>query len=82
MSRPAVVFADEPTGNLDSTSAAEILGFLRHTVDEFAQTIVMVTHDAKAAAYADRILFLAACGGNTGSPEPAASTPSTPSEPR
>jgi putative ABC transport system ATP-binding protein len=59
VSRPAVVFADEPTGNLDSTSATEVLDFLRYTVDEFGQTIVMVTHDAKAAAYADRILFLA-----------------------
>jgi putative ABC transport system ATP-binding protein len=59
VSRPAVVFADEPTGNLDSTSATEVLDFLRRTVDQFKQTIVMVTHDAKAAAYADRILFLA-----------------------
>ena len=59
VSRPAVVFADEPTGNLDSTSATEVLQFLRRTVDEFGQTIVMVTHDAKAASYADRILFLA-----------------------
>jgi putative ABC transport system ATP-binding protein len=59
VSRPSVVFADEPTGNLDSTSASEVLDFLRRTVDQFKQTIVMVTHDAKAAAYADRILFLA-----------------------
>ncbi|MCU1688803.1 MAG: hypothetical protein JWN20_731 [Jatrophihabitantaceae bacterium] len=59
VSRPAVVFADEPTGNLDSTSASEVLEFLRRTVDDFGQTIVMVTHDAKAAAFADRILFLA-----------------------
>ena len=59
VSRPDVVFADEPTGNLDSTSASEVLEFLRRTVDDFGQTIVMVTHDAKAASYADRILFLA-----------------------
>jgi putative ABC transport system ATP-binding protein len=57
-SRPDIVFADEPTGNLDSRSGAEVLGFLRHSVDEFGQTIVMVTHDAGAAAYADRVLFL------------------------
>jgi putative ABC transport system ATP-binding protein len=59
VSRPAVVFADEPTGNLDSASATDVLGFLRHSVDEFGQTIVMVTHDAHAASYSDRILFLA-----------------------
>ena len=59
VTRPAVVFADEPTGNLDSRSGAEVLGFLRRTVDEMSQTIVMVTHDAKAASYADRVLFLA-----------------------
>lgn len=59
VSRPAIIFADEPTGNLDSTSSAEVLGFLRRSVDEFGQTIVMVTHDANAAAYADRVLFLA-----------------------
>jgi putative ABC transport system ATP-binding protein len=58
-SRPTIVFADEPTGNLDSRSGAEVLGFLRRSVDEFGQTIVMVTHDPGAAAYADRILFLA-----------------------
>lgn len=58
-SRPAIVFADEPTGNLDSTSGAEVLGFLRRSVDEFKQTIVMVTHDANAASYADRVIFLA-----------------------
>jgi putative ABC transport system ATP-binding protein len=58
-SRPAIVFADEPTGNLDSRSSAEILGFLRRSVDEFGQTIVMVTHDPAAASYADRVLFLA-----------------------
>ena len=55
VSRPSIVFADEPTGNLDSTSGAEVLGFLRRSVDEFGQTIVMVTHDPVAAAYADRV---------------------------
>jgi len=59
VSRPAIVFADEPTGNLDSRSSAEILQFLRRSVDEFGQSIVMVTHDPSAAAYADRVLFLA-----------------------
>lgn len=59
VSKPAIVFADEPTGNLDSRSSAEILGFLRTSVDEFGQSIVMVTHDPNAAAYADRVLFLA-----------------------
>ena len=58
-SRPAIVFADEPTGNLDSVASAEILGFLRRSVDEFGQSIVIVTHEAAAAAYADRALFLA-----------------------
>ena len=58
-SRPTIVFADEPTGNLDSKSGAEVLGFLRRSVDEFNQTIVMVTHDPNAASYADRVLFLA-----------------------
>jgi putative ABC transport system ATP-binding protein len=58
-SRPDIVFADEPTGNLDSRSGAEVLGFLRQAVDEFRQTIVMVTHDPNAAAYADRVVFLA-----------------------
>ena len=57
-SRPAIVFADEPTGNLDSQSGAEVLGLLRRTVDEFGQTIVMVTHDPVAAAHTDRIVFL------------------------
>ena len=56
---PTIIFADEPTGNLDSRSGAEVLGFLRRSVDEFGQTIVMVTHDAHAAAYADRVVFLA-----------------------
>ena len=59
VSKPTVVFADEPTGNLDSTTSAEILGLLRHSVDAYGQTTVMVTHDANAAAIADRILFLA-----------------------
>ncbi len=59
MSRPAIVFADEPTGNLDSRSSAELLTFLRDAVREHGQTIVMVTHDASAAAYADRVVFLA-----------------------
>jgi putative ABC transport system ATP-binding protein len=59
ITRPMIVFADEPTGNLDSRSGAEVLGFLRRSVDEFHQTIVMVTHDAHAASYADRVVFLA-----------------------
>ncbi|HWH30748.1 MAG TPA: ABC transporter ATP-binding protein [Mycobacteriales bacterium] len=59
ITQPAVVFADEPTGNLDSRSSAEVLGFLRSTVDTMRQSIVMVTHDPKAASYADRVLFLA-----------------------
>ena len=59
ISRPDVVFADEPTGNLDSSSGQEVLSLLRRAVDEFDQTIVMVTHDASAAAVADRVLFLA-----------------------
>jgi putative ABC transport system ATP-binding protein len=59
VSRPSIVFADEPTGNLDSTSSAEVLGFLRRSVDEFGQTVVMVTHDPVAASYTDRVLFLA-----------------------
>ncbi len=58
-SRPQIIFADEPTGNLDSRAGAEILSFLRRAVDDMSQTIVMVTHDANAASYADRILFLA-----------------------
>ncbi len=58
-SRPQVVFADEPTGALDSRSGAELLGFLRRAVREMGQTVVMVTHDANAAAYADRVVFLA-----------------------
>ena len=58
-SGPDVIFADEPTGNLDSQTGAEILSFMRRAVTEFGQTIVMVTHDPVAAAYADRVLFLA-----------------------
>jgi len=58
-SQPQVMFADEPTGNLDSRAGAEVLGFLRRSVDEFGQTIVMVTHDPNAASYADRVVFLA-----------------------
>jgi putative ABC transport system ATP-binding protein len=57
--RPRIVFADEPTGNVDSRAGGEILGFLRRAVDEFGQTIVMVTHDPVAASYADRAIFLA-----------------------
>jgi putative ABC transport system ATP-binding protein len=59
VSRPDIVFADEPTGNLDSHSGAEVLGFLRRSVDEFGQTVVMVTHDPVAASYTDRVVFLA-----------------------
>ncbi|MGZ5302080.1 MAG: ABC transporter ATP-binding protein [Actinomycetota bacterium] len=59
VSRPEIVFADEPTGNLDSKSGAELLAFLRSAVKDHGQTIVMVTHDANAASYADRVIFLA-----------------------
>jgi putative ABC transport system ATP-binding protein len=59
VSRPSVMFADEPTGNLDSTTSGEILGLMRDSVDTLGQTTVMVTHDAHAAAIADRVLFLA-----------------------
>ena len=59
LSRPEIVFADEPTGNLDSRSGGEVLSFMRAAVDDHEQTIVMVTHDAGAAAYADRVVFLA-----------------------
>ena len=59
VTRPDVVFADEPTGNLDSRSGAEVLGFLQRSVREFGQTVVMVTHDPGAASYADRVVFLA-----------------------
>jgi putative ABC transport system ATP-binding protein len=57
--RPEIIFGDEPTGNLDSRAGAEVLGFLRQSVDELGQTIVMVTHDPVAASYADRVLYLA-----------------------
>jgi putative ABC transport system ATP-binding protein len=57
--RPAIIFADEPTGNLDSRAGAEILSFLRSSVRELNQTVVMVTHDPVAASYADRVVFLA-----------------------
>ena len=58
LSRPTVLFADEPTGNLDSAASGEILDLIRRSVDESSQTVVMVTHDPYAAAVADRILFL------------------------
>ncbi|MFE0174644.1 ABC transporter ATP-binding protein [Streptomyces sp. NPDC059002] len=58
-SRPAIVFGDEPTGNLDSRAGSEVLGFLRASVRDLGQTVVMVTHDPVAAAYADRVVFLA-----------------------
>ncbi len=57
--RPQIIFGDEPTGNLDSQASAEVLQFLRRAVDHMGQTIVMVTHDPRAASYADRIVFLA-----------------------
>ena len=59
VTKPKVIFADEPTGNLDSASSGEVLELLRHSVDELGQTTVMVTHDPRAAAMADRILFIA-----------------------
>ena len=59
VTRPDVVFGDEPTGNLDSRAGAQVLGFLRRAVDDFGQTIVMVTHDPVAAAHADTVVFLA-----------------------
>ena len=58
VNRPEIIFADEPTGNLDSASGLEVLGFLRRAVDEFGQSVVMVTHDPAAAAFADRVVFL------------------------
>jgi putative ABC transport system ATP-binding protein len=58
VTRPSVIFADEPTGNLDSHSAAEVLEFLHDSVRQYGQTIVMVTHDPRAASYADRVVFL------------------------
>jgi putative ABC transport system ATP-binding protein len=59
VAKPRIVLADEPTGNLDSRSGAEVLALLRHAVDELGQTVVMVTHDAAAAAHSDRVVFLA-----------------------
>jgi putative ABC transport system ATP-binding protein len=58
VSRPAIIYADEPTGNLDSRSGHELLGFLRSAVRDHGQTIVMVTHDAVAASFSDRVVFL------------------------
>lgn len=58
VSRPEIIFADEPTGNLDSRSGEEVLGFLRRAVDEWSQTVVMVTHDPRAASIADEVVFL------------------------
>jgi putative ABC transport system ATP-binding protein len=73
VSRPAVVFADEPTGNLDSKSSEEVLTLLRTAADEFGQTVVMVTHDPEAASYADRLVVLrdglVVHDGDAGSPE-------------
>ena len=59
VSRPEIIFGDEPTGNLDSNSSAEVLDILRTAVVKDNQTVVIVTHDAKAASYADRVVFLA-----------------------
>ena len=58
VSRPEIIFGDEPTGNLDSNSSREVLQILRTAVDEDGQTVVIVTHDARAASYADRVIFL------------------------
>lgn len=58
VTKPEIIFADEPTGNLDSTAGGEVLGFLRRAVDDFDQTVVMVTHDPAAASYADTVIFL------------------------
>jgi putative ABC transport system ATP-binding protein len=73
VSKPAVVFADEPTGNLDSVASGEVLGLLRRAVDAYGQTVVMVTHDALAASYADRLIVLEdgrmAHDGPAGTPE-------------
>ena len=73
LGRPAVVFADEPTGNLDSKASAQVLGLLRQAVDELGQTVVMVTHDAHAASFADRLVLLSdghiVHDGAAGSPE-------------
>jgi putative ABC transport system ATP-binding protein len=59
VTRPEIIFADEPTGNLDSRASAEILGFMKRAVEEFGQTIVMVTHDPRSASYSNRVVFLA-----------------------
>jgi len=59
VSRPRIIFGDEPTGNLDSNASTEVLTILRDSVDEWGQTVVIVTHDATAASYADRVVFLA-----------------------
>jgi putative ABC transport system ATP-binding protein len=59
LTRPELIFADEPTGNLDSKSATELLSMTRAAVDDLGQTVVMVTHDVRAASYADRVVFLA-----------------------
>ena len=72
ITRPDLIFADEPTGNLDSRSAAELLSQIRRAVDEYRQTVVMVTHDPRAAAYADQVLFLADGRVVRGLPDPTA----------
>ena len=59
VSKPDLIFADEPTGNLDSNAAADLLGFLQRSVRELGQSVVMVTHDPRSAAYSDRVVFLA-----------------------
>ena len=59
VARPKIIFGDEPTGNLDSRSSTQLLDFMRRAVDEFGQTIVMVTHDPSAASHADQVIFLA-----------------------
>jgi putative ABC transport system ATP-binding protein len=71
---PEVIFADEPTGALDTVTAREVLGLLRHAVDAMGATVVMVTHDPVAASFADRVLFLAdgALAGELTAPDPAA----------
>ncbi len=58
VSKPAVIFADEPTGNLDSRSSIEVLGFLQRSVRELGQTVIMVTHDPMAASFSDQVIFL------------------------
>ena len=70
VSRPQIVFADEPTGNLDSRSGAEVLELLRSSVDEHGQTVVIVTHDPVAAAYTDRVVFLARRPDRGGAAQP------------